>query len=272
MLKSLFVISLLLSLTFARFFNSPDNFLPQIKRTTFSINKFVVTSTEPSYGPDQCKQDLLKTMELDQAGDQLANQLDETVAAIMDSAAHYYIELPTRKICRAIISFIRAESEFNPQLIDSQNRFTGGLSYGLMAVSPDGHQKELDLFKAKADNSKLLEWTSGQLLDVNSLQIEDLKRPWVNIHIASWFLSNIARAGSTDLNVWSSDKRGEKSPTVLSAFTSWIGNEELAAKMLEKALEALTNLEGFGVTKDDLDKLRVLGKVIQFKKDTQIKH
>jgi len=211
-------------------------------------------------------------MELDKSGDQLASQIDETVAAIMDSAAHYYIELPTKKICRAIISFIHAESGFNPQLIDSQNRFTGGLSYGLMGVSPDGQQRELDVFKTKADNSKLLEFTSGKLLDVNSLKPEDLKRPWVNIHIASWFLSNTARAGSSDLSVWSSDKRGEKSPTVLSAFMSWIGNEELAEKLLEKALEALTNLEGFNVTKDDLDKLRVLGKVIQFKKDTQIKH
>jgi len=272
MLKSLLFISFFISLTFAHFFNSHDNFLPQIRRTTFSIGNLIVTGTEPSYGPEQCKADLLKTMELDNTGSQLVNQLDETVAAIMDSAAHYFIELPTKKICRAIISFIRAESAFNPQLIDSSNRITGGLSYGLLGVSPDGNQKELDLFKAKADNSKVLDWKNGQLIDVNSLTTEDLKRPWVNIHVASWFLSNMARAGSADLKDWSKEKRGEKSPTILSAFKSWIGKEELAGKILKKALEALKNLEGFEVTEDDLEKLRVLGKVIQLKKDTQIKH
>ena len=269
MLKSLIVISFLLNLTYANFFITPDNFLLQIKRTTFSIGNFVVTSTEPSYGPDQCKEDLLKTMELSKAEAQLANQIDETVAAIMDSAAHYYIELPTRKICRAIISFIRAESDFNPHLTDNHNRFTGGLSYGLMGVSPDGHQDELDLFKAKADSSRVLDWKTRQPLDVNSLQLEDLKRPWVNIHIASWFLSNMARSGSPDLKDWSNDKRGIMSPSVLNAFKSWVGEKNLAEKVMEKVLEGLTNLEGFGVTEDDLEKLKVLGKVIQFKKDTR---
>lgn len=75
-------------------------------------------SSNPNYNADEVRADLLHIMEwaYDQ-GNLDGALLNETIAAIMSAAARYYPEVPTRAMCRTIISDIKAESDFQTDLV-----------------------------------------------------------------------------------------------------------------------------------------------------------
>ncbi|KAN0066569.1 hypothetical protein ACQY0O_000663 [Thecaphora frezii] len=147
---------------------------------------------------------------------------DETVGAILSAASRYYPDLPTHAACRVILADILAESDFNPSLV-SGARLGSGSAWGLMQVSPYGSGRELELFKnhAVVDGSTttwertggggvLLDWKTGNPIDLASLKEEDLLRPWVNIHVASWVQSNLARTRSLDPYSWEAIAKAAK--------------------------------------------------------------
>ncbi|KAK0552127.1 hypothetical protein OC845_001864 [Tilletia horrida] len=200
---------------------------------------FRLTSNQASYGPSEVRADLRKIMAwAGDAGALSTAQEDETVAAILSVAARYYPELPTRAISRVLMADIKAESDFNPKLI-SPGRLDSGDSWGLMQVSPGGESQELKLFKTKARTAgnsfswiyqpskgltmiaqpgypnagPLLDWKTGKEMDLASLTNQDLFRPWVNIHVASWIQVNSARTSSQDPSVWDSIARASQQTT-----------------------------------------------------------
>lgn len=48
----------------------------------------------------------------------------------------------------------------------------------------------------------LLDWDTGKVMDLKSLTNDDLFRPWVNVHVATWIQSNLARTSSQDPYTW----------------------------------------------------------------------
>lgn len=89
-------------------------------------------------------------------------------------------------------------------------------SLSLLARRQNGAQ-ELDLFKQhyKTGNSysglpSLKDYKNGaegsSQLEIQSLTKEDLFRPWVNIHVATWIQSNLGRTGSKDPSEWGNVK------------------------------------------------------------------
>ncbi|KAE8223218.1 hypothetical protein CF319_g3714 [Tilletia indica] len=202
--------------------------------------RFRLTSNQASYGPSDVRADLRRIMAwASDIGNLDKAQEDETVAAIMSVAARYYPELPTRAICRVLMADIKAESDFRPRLV-SPGRLDSGDSWGLMQVSPDGQSQELNLFKnhaRTAGNSfswvyqpskgmtmiaqpgmpnagPLLDWKTGQEMDLASLTKQDLFRPWINIHVASWIQSNLARTSSEDPSGWDAIARASQRTTI----------------------------------------------------------
>lgn len=197
----------------------PQSYIMQAGRSSITL-----LSNTPGYGPDQVRHDLHIIRKW--AGDlgQLSTPalLDETVAAIMSASARYYPELSTRDAARVIMADIKAESDFDPTNV-SGGRLDSGSSWGLMQVSPFG-SGELQLFQQHAAVKRntyswntqynatttpahfgagpLLDWSTGLVLSVKSLTNQDLLRPWVNIHVASWIQSNLARTSSQDPYTW----------------------------------------------------------------------
>ena len=181
-----------------------------------SRGEIVVISNQPDYTPSSVRHDLHVVRKW--AGDlgQLSTTalMNETVAAILSAAARYYPEVSTRAAARAIIADIKAESDFNPTLV-SGPRLDSGSSWGLMQVSPLGSSRELELFKSHArvngssytwgpspNLGPLLDWKTGKKIDLTALTNDDLFRPWINIHVASWIQSNLARTSSQDPYSW----------------------------------------------------------------------
>lgn len=187
-------------------------------------SNITLLSNVAGYGPAQVRHDLHVIRAW--AGD--LNQLntpallDETVAAIMSAAARYFPELSTQDAARVIMADIKAESDFDTNNV-SGGRLDSGSSWGLMQVSPLG-SGELKLFQQHATVTKntyswsqaynvtttpttfgagaLLDWDMGKTLQVKTLTNEDLFRPWVNVHVATWIQSNLARTSSQDPYTW----------------------------------------------------------------------
>ncbi|KAJ9478067.1 hypothetical protein PHBOTO_001651 [Pseudozyma hubeiensis] len=178
-------------------------------------------SNTANYGPNEVRHDLHVIRRW--AGDlgQLSTRalLDETTAAILSASSRYFPELSTRDAARVIMADIKAESDFDPTVV-SGGRLDSGSSWGLMQVSPFG-SGELALFQQHVtvdsntfswtgrdnttswvDAGPLLDWNTGKTLQVSKLTTEDLFRPWVNIHIATWIQSNLARTSSQDPYTW----------------------------------------------------------------------
>ncbi|KAK0536478.1 hypothetical protein OC842_001968 [Tilletia horrida] len=210
---------------------------------TLDSNKYAafrLTSNQASYGPSEVRADLRRIMAwAGDSGNLNKAQEDETVAAILSVSARYYPELPTRAIARLIMADIKAESDFQPKLV-SPGRLDSGDSWGLMQVSPGGSSQELNLFKTHArtgansfswvyqpskgltqmaqpgmpNAGPLLDWKTGEVLDMASLTNQDLFRPWINIHVASWIQSNLARTSSQDPSVWGGIARAAQRTTI----------------------------------------------------------
>ena len=187
-------------------------------------SNITLLSNTADYGPDQVRHDLHVIRKWAGDLDQLSTPalLDETVAAIMSASARYFPELSTRDAARVIMADIKAESDFDPDNI-SGGRLDSGSSWGLMQVSPFG-SAELKLFQKHATvkhntyswdqqynvtttpvtfgAGSLLDWDTGKIMDLKSLTNDDLFRPWVNIHVATWIQSNLARTSSQDPYDW----------------------------------------------------------------------
>ncbi|SJX61935.1 uncharacterized protein SRS1_12920 [Sporisorium reilianum f. sp. reilianum] len=197
----------------------PHRYVVQAGRSNITL-----LSNTPDYGPDQVRHDLHVIRKWAGDLDQLSTRalLDETVAAIMSAAARYYPELSTRDAARVIMADIKAESDFDTTNV-SGGRLDSGSSWGLLQVSPFG-SRELALFQQHATVRRntyswseqynvsttprtfgagaLLDWNTGDVLDLHTLRNEDLFRAWINVHVATWIQSNLARTASQDPYSW----------------------------------------------------------------------
>ncbi|KAJ1585344.1 hypothetical protein NDA11_002613 [Ustilago hordei] len=207
--------------------------IPTNTTTAATPRKYIISSGRsnitllfdtPEYGPSQVRRDLhlIRKWAYDLSQLSTLALLEETVAAIMSASARYFPELSTRDAARVIMADIKAESDFDHDAV-SGGRLDSGSSWGLMQVSPFG-SGELKLFQQHATVTKntyswsteynlttaptsfragpLLDWDTGKTLDLKNLTNEDLFRPWVNIHVATWIQCNLARTSSQDPYTW----------------------------------------------------------------------
>ena len=229
-----------------------------------------------SYTVEMCLADLLKVME--HAGD-LGNLTTEqkqlTAQAILTSAKRYYPEQPPERISRIIISNIRAESDFQPGNI-SPERAGSGDAVGLLQISPYGDSQELDLFKAHADVTGLINPKTGAPYNVKSLTPNDILDPPLNLFVATWVQSNLARSGSADPTEWGT-KQGPKPATYLTGLGSWVAGpaasgttgyggsqDDISAPYFEAILAELSHLYGKTMTLEDLNAVALTPKPILF--------
>lgn len=187
---------------------------------TSTAGSIVLTSNNVTYGAVALMKDLntiVKWAEDEEFID--SDQKDEVVAALLSASARYYPEIPTEVICRIMLADIRQESDYNASMI-SGGRLDSGSSWGLLQVSPGGGSQELLLFQEHANvethnftfgmpddfranvRGPLLDYATGQTIDLASLTNDDLFRPWINIHVAMWIQSNLARSSSQDPYNW----------------------------------------------------------------------
>lgn len=191
------------------------------------VNQAVV-SNDVNYGFAQAQEDLYRIRKW--AGD--SNKLvgkenrNETLHALFSAASRYYPEIDTKTMVRVMLADIKTESDFEASQV-SGGRIDSGDSVGLLQVSPKGASQEMNLFKkdaevkmntyswsaGKGDEQEveygatsglgpLLDFKTNKPLDLQNLSEDDLKRPWVNIHVAMWLQSNYARTGSQDPSEW----------------------------------------------------------------------
>lgn len=197
------------------------------------------------YTKKELRADLKKIMKWAYDMEQLKGDLfDETVEAIWSATARYWNEMPARPAARIILADMRAESDFNASMID-------GSAWGLLQVTPGEDSNELALFKKHATvkhhkvswetgaitsghgSGPLTDYKSNDPLDVSKLTNHDLLRPWINIHVASWIQTNLARTGSNDPYDW--QEISTLSHTVNSASG---GSRTTAQKKLDKYFTA----------------------------------
>lgn len=241
-------------------------------------------SSNPNYNADEVRADLLHIMKWAyDEGNLDGALLNETIAAIMSAAARYYPEVPTRAMCRTIISDIKAESDFQTDLVSggrldceclaslllritqishvSYPFLAAGSSWGLLQVSPGENSQELNLFKehvrttrntfswtsANGTAGPLIDWDTGDRLLLYPLTNDDLFRPWVNIHVAMWVQSNSARTSSEDPSLW--DGVASAAAAARSAEARYAASRTASSKSaLTTALrQEATSLTGAGL-------------------------
>ena len=190
-------------------------------------NQSVITNN-PSYGFLEAQTDLYKIRKW--AGDlgKLASKhnRNETLMALFDAASRYYPDVDTKKVVRIMLADIKAESHFKKGQV-SGGRVDSGNSVGLIQVSPGKSSQELSLFKKVAQSKyntyswsagtgssdeiqhggfstlgPLSDFKSASEIKLNHLSNDDLTHPWINIHVAMWIQSNLARTGSQDPSEW----------------------------------------------------------------------
>jgi hypothetical protein len=223
-----------------------------------------------------CLADLTKVME--HAGDLnnlTADDKQLTAQAIVTAAQRHYPEQPPELISRIIISNIRAESDFQAGNI-SPERVGSGDAVGLMQISPYGDSKELDLFKSHADTNGLINPKTQQPYDVKALTPNDLIEPPLNIFVATWIQSNLARSGSADPGDWGT-RQGPKPSTYLTGLGSWVAGpaadgstgyegsqDQISPPYFEAILAELGPLYGKTMTVKDLSAVVLDPKPISF--------
>lgn len=193
--------------------------------TTTSTTSTSATSTastatgtcgSSSYGYTEARADLDKIMTWAWASDmQTEDQKVETTYALLSAASRYYPDLPAKVVVRYFLADINAESTFNVTAING-GRLDSGASLGLLQVSPGSGAQILPLFMGHVRVSynnyswsdtagpcgPLLDYATGKQMVLASLATADLYRPWVNIHVAAWVQSNLARTSSSDPWYW----------------------------------------------------------------------
>ena len=189
--------------------------------TTGAGTRIMLQSNTPGYGYNEAMNDLNRIISW--AGDD-GNLTDaekqEVIAALFSGSARYWPELPTRDIIRIMLSDIRAESDFRPRVLGGA-RLDSGASYGLLQISPDAVAQMMFLIQNHMNvnthnftwgidapnvragiRGQLIDWQSGQKINLASLTNDDLLRPWINIHASMWIQSNLARTSSNDPYWW----------------------------------------------------------------------
>lgn len=146
---------------------------------------------------------------------------NETIMALFNAASRYYPDVDTKVVVRIMLADIKAESDFQKSN-QSPGRADSGDSLGLLQVSPYG-SGELKQFQnmvqvehntyswaigtasegevdegGRSELGALVDFKTNKRIDLDSLSEDDLSRPWINIHIAMWIQSNLARTGSQD--------------------------------------------------------------------------
>ena len=268
----------------------------------------ILKSNNPSYGPGEVRADLVKIMKWAyDDGNLTPDEMDETTAAIMSAAQRYYPDVPTRAMCRIIMADIKAESDFNPRQ-RSPGRLDSGDALGLMQISLG--TDELPLWQQHArvsnntwswafpaaggDNGILYDWPTGKQMRLGTLQEEDLFRPWLNIHLASWIQSNLARTSSNDPYYWdgilAATKSGNKaatdaalvgtglSRTPLTGLGSWVAGpassgpggydqvaDEISGQYFDAILEGVSVLYGKRMGTDWLDSWTLTAGLVDYR-------
>lgn len=188
--------------------------------STSKINNIVLTSNNPNYGATEVMADLNQILKwAGDTGNVNSAQKSEIVAALLSASARYYPDLPTKVIVRIMLADITQESDYNVKEI-SGARLDSGTSWGLLQVSPGDGSLELKLFQQHANvlthnftygmpddiradvRGPLLDYATGKMINLASLTNDDLFRPWINIHVAMWIQSNLARTSSQDPYDW----------------------------------------------------------------------
>jgi hypothetical protein len=183
-------------------------------------NNIVLTSNDASYGADEVMDDLNQILDWAEDTDNVNSaQKQEIVAALLSASARYYPDLPTKVVVRIMLADIRQESDFNVDEV-SGARLDSGTSWGLLQVSPGDGSLELQLFQQHCNvvthnftygmpdairagvKGPLVDYSTGEMMDLSSLTNDDLFRPWINIHVAMWIQSNLARSSSQDPYDW----------------------------------------------------------------------
>ena len=234
------------------------------------------TADGGNYTVAMCLADLTKVME--HAGDLDNLTLEQkqlTAQAIVTAAQRHYPEQPPELISRIIISNIRAESDFQPGNI-SPERAGSGDAVGLMQISPYGNSKELDLFMAHADTTGLINPKTQQPYSAKALTPNDLTEPPLNLFVATWIQSNLARSGSADPSEWGK-KQGPKPSTYLTGLGSWVAGpaadgstgyegsqDQISPPYFEAILTELSVLYGKTMTVKDLSAITLDPKPILF--------
>lgn len=224
--------------------------------TTGGGTRIMLQSNSPGYGYNEAMNDLNRIMSW--AGDDgnLSDaQKQEVVAALFSGSARYWPELPTKDIIRIMLADIRAESDFRPGVLGGP-RLDSGASYGLLQISPDAGAQMMSLIKNHMNvnthnftwgidapnvragiRGQLIDWESGEKVNLASLTNDDLLRPWINIHVSMWIQSNLARTSSNDPYWW----------TQLNDY-SWSLKQSNAQQLTATQSQTYTNmLYGAGV-------------------------
>ncbi|KAK0553013.1 hypothetical protein OC846_002331 [Tilletia horrida] len=249
--------------------------------------KITLYSNDPNYDASDAQADLKKMMGWAGDSDQLTEaEKKETVAAILDVAHRYFPELSTPEIVRTIMADIKAESDFEPGNI-SPGRLGSGASVGMLQISPYG-SGELKLFQRHARISDsnagpLTDYETGRTLDAGSLSNDDLLRPWVNIHVATWIQANLGKSGSLDPSDWSAynagnHRQGGGMPrNMRTAYGSWVAGphpdgagsyrtkgDDISPPYIRSITEAIAAVAGSSVGSDYLDSLSLQAGLVDY--------
>jgi hypothetical protein len=188
--------------------------------STSKINNIVLTSNDANYGATEVMADLNQILKwAGDTGNVNSAQKTEIVAALLSACARYYPDMPTKVMVRIMLADITQESDYNVAEV-SGGRLDSGSSWGLLQVSPGDGSMELKLFQNHANvlthnftygmpddiranvRGPLLDYATGKTMNLASLTNNDLFRPWINIHVAMWIQSNLARTSSQDPYNW----------------------------------------------------------------------
>lgn len=179
---------------------------------------------------------------------------EETVQAIWSAAGRYWPEMPATASCRILLAQMRVESDFQASSVD-------GPAWGLLQVTPGQDSNELDLFQQHATVSHhrfswqagavsrpqqqpgpasgaLTNYQSSSPLNARALSRHDLLRPWINVHVAVWMQSNLARTGSNDPYDWKAIARLSKKAAQEAAGRSSSSGESSQSRRRSTAAAA----------------------------------
>ncbi|PWN19509.1 hypothetical protein BCV69DRAFT_251150 [Microstroma glucosiphilum] len=228
--------------------------------TTTASSTATATCGSSSYGYTQARADLNKIMKWAYVTDiQTEAQKVETTYAVLSAANRYYPELATQDAVRYLLADINAESSFNVTSY-SGGRLDSGASLGLLQVSPGSGSQLLPLFVGHARVSynnyswsdtvgpcgALLDYATGKQLSLAGLTTDDLYRPWVNIHVAAWVQSNLARTSSADPYDW--EQTSDDAYTFIAAQAKY--NAAVAAGTSSSSLLTAMNKANKTLTAD----------------------
>jgi hypothetical protein len=231
--------------------------------------------SEPNYGPRECLADLERAMAA--AGDanhMTAAEKAETALAVLSAARRHYPELSLERVARIMVANMRQESDYQPRNVSGEREGSGD-AVGLLQVSPYGSSQELQLFVRHYDANGLVDYRTNRPYDMNALVPEDLKGPWLNVHVATWVQSNLARSGCADPSDWGR-KIGPRPATYQTGLGGWVAGpaisasgygmsgDDISAAYFRGILQSLDQITGSHNTNEAFSSLAVSPNVLHF--------